>query len=47
MRKLAAKLVPRNLKEEEKERHLTLCMDFAEQLQEDHFWNVSSLVISV
>jgi hypothetical protein len=31
MRKLAAKLVPRSLTEEQKERHLTLCMDFAEQ----------------
>jgi hypothetical protein len=32
MRKLAANLVPRNLMEEQKDRHLTLCMDFAEQL---------------
>jgi hypothetical protein len=34
MRKLAAKLVPRNLTEEQKDRRLTLCSDFAEQLRE-------------
>jgi hypothetical protein len=30
-------LVPQNLTEEEKDRRLTLCMDFAEHLQEDNF----------
>jgi adenosine deaminase len=29
--------VLQNLVEEQKDRHLTLCMDFAEQLQEDNF----------
>jgi ribosomal protein S25 len=37
MRKLAVKSVPQNLMEEQKDRHLTLCMDFVEQLQEDIF----------
>jgi hypothetical protein len=37
MRKLAAKLVTRNLTEEQKDRRLTLCMGFAEQLQEYNF----------
>jgi histone-lysine N-methyltransferase SETMAR len=37
MRKLAAKLVPRNLTEEQKVRRLTLCMEFGELLQEDNF----------
>jgi hypothetical protein len=36
MRKLATKLVPRNLTEEQKDRHLTSCMDFEEQLQYDN-----------
>jgi histone-lysine N-methyltransferase SETMAR len=35
--KLAAKLVPRNLTEEQKDRRLILCMDFVEQLQEHNF----------
>jgi hypothetical protein len=37
IRKLAAKLVPPNLREEQKDRRLTLCIDFAEQIQEDNF----------
>jgi hypothetical protein len=37
LRKLAAKLVTRNLMEEQKDRDLPLCMDFPEQLQEDNF----------
>jgi hypothetical protein len=47
MRTLATKLVPRNLTEEQKDRRLTLCMDFEELIQEDiffFFWIVSSLV---
>jgi hypothetical protein len=36
MRKLVVKLVARNFTEEQKDRRLTLCMDFAKQLQEDH-----------
>jgi histone-lysine N-methyltransferase SETMAR len=36
MRKLVVKLVARNLTEEQKDRRLTLCMDFAELLQEDN-----------
>jgi hypothetical protein len=38
-------LVPQNLTEEEKGRRLTLCMDFAEHLQEIIFWIVSFLVM--
>jgi hypothetical protein len=45
MRNLAANLSPRNLREEQKDRHLILRMDFAEQFQEDNLWNVSSLVM--
>jgi hypothetical protein len=37
MRKLTAKLMLRNLMEEQKDIHLTLCTDFVEQLQEDNF----------
>jgi transposase len=40
MRKLAVKRMPRNLTEEQKDRHLTLCMDFVEQLQEDNFFGL-------
>jgi hypothetical protein len=36
MRKLAAKLMPRNLTEEQKDRRLTSCMDFEELLQYDN-----------
>jgi hypothetical protein len=38
MRKSAAKLVPRNLTEEQKDRCLTLCMEFAERIQEGIFY---------
>jgi hypothetical protein len=37
MRKLEVKLMPQNLTEEQKDRHLTLCVDFPEQLQDDNF----------
>jgi hypothetical protein len=37
MRKLAAKLMSLNLKQEQKNKHLTLYTRFAEQLQEDTF----------
>jgi hypothetical protein len=37
MSKLAAKLMLQNLKEEQKDRCLILCMDFADQLQENNF----------
>jgi hypothetical protein len=40
MRKLAAKLVPRNLTTQQKDRRLTSCMDFKEQLQQDNFLGV-------
>jgi hypothetical protein len=39
IRKLEAKLMPQNLMDEQKDRHLTLCMDFPEQLHEDNFLN--------
>jgi hypothetical protein len=38
MRKLSRKPMLRNLAEEQKDRHLTLCMGFAEQLQGDNFF---------
>lgn len=38
MRKLAAKLVTRNLTDEQMDRRGTLCMGFAEQLQKYNFW---------
>jgi hypothetical protein len=47
-RELAAKLMLQNLMEEQKDRHLALCINFMEQLQEDKkiiFWIVSSLVM--
>jgi hypothetical protein len=39
MRKLATQVVLRNLTEEQKDRRLTLCMDIAEQIQGDNFWD--------
>jgi hypothetical protein len=39
MRKLAAKLMPQNLMEEQKDRHLALYMNFVEQLQYDKFFD--------
>jgi hypothetical protein len=44
MKKLDVKLVLHNLTKEQKDRPLTLCMDFAEQLEVD-FWIMSSLVM--
>jgi hypothetical protein len=45
MRKLAVKLMLQNLRKEQKDRHLTLCMGFVEQLQDDHFLDHISLVM--
>jgi predicted transcriptional regulator len=42
MRKLTAKFMLRNLMEERKDKHLTLCMDFAEEV---HVYNFLDRVI--
>lgn len=39
MRKLAVKLLPRHLTEVQKNKRLTLCMDFLEQLREGNWFD--------
>jgi hypothetical protein len=46
MRNLAVKLMPRDLEEEQMDKHLTLWMDFAEQLQQDNSLLVRNMVLS-